>query len=109
MLDEDFGDITDIEAGHDFKIVKEMDGQWPKYDQSAPRPKSSPLGSKSEIATSMDTLHNIHELVKLEDYEDVKNAAALLTSTAVQGTVQGTSQNEAVNVPDNDYLNKLQS
>ena len=109
MLDEDFGDITDIEAGHDFKIVKEMDGQWPKYDQSAPRPKSSPLGSKSEIATNMDTLHNIHELVKLEDYEDVKNAAALLTSTAVQGTVQGTSQNEAVNVPDNDYLNKLQS
>jgi len=109
MLDEDFGDITDIEAGHDFKIVKEMEGQWPKYDQSAPRPKSSPLGSKSEIATSMDTLHNIHELVKLEDYEDVKNAAALLTSTAVQGTVQGTSQNEAVNVPDNDYLNKLQS
>ena len=109
MLDEDFGDITDAEAGHDFKIVKEMEGQWPKYDQSAPRPKSSPLGSKSEIATSMDTLHNIHELVKLEDYEDVKNAAALLTSTAVQGTVQGTSQNEAVNVPDNDYLNKLQS
>jgi hypothetical protein len=109
MLDEDFGDITDIEAGHDFKIVKEMDGQWPKYDQSAPRPKSSPLGNKSEIATSMDTLHNIHELVKLEDYEDVKNAAALLTSVAVQGTVQGTSQNEAVNVPDNDYLNKLQS
>ena len=109
MLDEDFGDITDAEAGHDFKIVKEMEGQWPKYDQSAPRPKSSPLGSKSEIATSMDTLHNIHELVKLEDYEDVKNAAALLTSVAVQGTVQGTSQNEAVNVPDNDYLKKLQS
>lgn len=109
MLDEDFGDITDIEAGHDFKIVKEMDGQWPKYDQSAPRPKSSPLGSKSEIAASMDTLHNIHELVKLEEYEDVKNAAAMLTSVAVQGTAQGTSQNEAVNVPDNDYLNKLQS
>jgi len=109
MLDEDFGDITDAEAGHDFKIVKEMEGQWPKYDQSAPRPKSSPLGTKSEIATSMDTLHNIHELVKLEDYEDVKNAAALLTSVAVQGTVQGTSQNEAVNVPDNDYLKKLQS
>lgn len=109
MLDEDFGDITDIEAGHDFKIVKEMDGQWPKYDQSAPRPKSSPLGSKSEIAASMDTLHNIHELVKLEEYEDVKNAAAMLTNVAVQGTAQGTSQNEAVNVPDNDYLNKLQS
>ena len=105
MLDEDFGDITDPEAGHDFKIVKEMEGQWPKYDQSAPRPKSSPLGSNAEISATMDTLHNIHELVKLEEYEDVKNAAALLTSVSVQGT----SPKEPTNVSDNDYLSKLQS
>ena len=41
MLDEDFGDITDLDNGHDFKIIKEMEGQWPKYDQSAPRPYGS--------------------------------------------------------------------
>ena len=105
MLDEDFGDITDPESGHDFKIVKEMDGQWPKYDQSAPRPKTSPLGTKAEIASTMDTLHNIHELVKLEEYEDVKQAAALLTGVAVQGT----SPQEPTNVSDNDYLSKLKS
>ena len=105
MLDEDFGDITDPEAGHDFKIVKEMEGQWPKYDQSAPRPKSSPLGSKAENASTMDSLHNIHELVKLEEYEDVKKAAAMLTSVAVQGT----SPQEPTNVSDTDYLSKLQS
>jgi len=105
MLDEDFGDITDPETGHDFKIVKEMEGQWPKYDQSAPRPKSSPLGSKAENASTMDSLHNIHELVKLEEYEDVKKAAAMLTGVAVQGT----SPQEATNVSDNDYLSKLQS
>jgi hypothetical protein len=106
MLDEDFGDITDVEAGHDFKIVKEMEGQWPKYDQSQPRPKSSPLGSKAEIASSMDSLHEIHDLVKLEDYEEVKKAAATLTNVAVQGT---SSQQEATDVSDNDYLSKLQS
>ena len=39
-----------------------MEGQWPKYDQSAPRPKSSELGSKSEIAAAMDSLHEIHDL-----------------------------------------------
>ena len=80
MLYEDFGDITDIEEGHDFKIVKEMDGQWPKYDQSQPRPKSSPLGSKSEVATIMDSLHEIHDLVKLEDYEEFKQVAESLIS-----------------------------
>jgi hypothetical protein len=106
MLDEDFGDITDVETGHDFKIVKEMEGQWPKYDQSQPRPKSSPMGSKAEIASSMDSLHEIHDLVKLEEYEEVKKAAATLTNVAVQGT---SSQQEATDVSDNDYLSKLQS
>lgn len=105
MLDEDFGDITDTENGHDFKIVKEMDGQWPKYDQSAPRPKSSPLGSKQEIASAMDQLHEIHDLVKLEDYEEVKNMANGLVGLDISG--ESSPQNEEV--ADNEYLKKLQS
>ncbi len=105
MLDEDFGDITDLESGHDFKIVKEMDGQWPKYDQSAPRPKSSELGSKAETAATMDSLHEIHDLVKLEDYEDVKKATDMLIGVAVQGTSTPEPTEE---VSDNDYLSKLQ-
>jgi len=105
MLDEDFGDITDPESGHDFKIVKEMDGQWPKYDQSAPRPKSSELGSASDVASVMDSLHEIHELVKLEDYDDVKKATDMLVGVAVQGTSTPEPSEE---VSDNDYLSKLQ-
>jgi len=106
MLDEDFGDITDLESGHDFKIVKIMEGQWPKYDQSSPRPKSSEAGSKAEVAAWMDSLHDIHALVKLEEYEDVKNAAmALLPSH------EGSSENptEAEDVEDEDYLQKMKS
>ena len=106
MLDEDFGDITDIEEGHDFKIVKEMDGQWPKYDQSQPRPKSSELGSKSEVASIMDSLHEIHDLVKLEEYEDVKNATDMLVGVSVQGTSPTKPSEE---VSDDDYLSKMQS
>ena len=64
-----------VASGHDFKIVKIMEGQWPKYDQSQPRPKSSEAGSKAEVAAWMDSLHDIHALVKLEEYEDVKTAA----------------------------------
>ena len=106
MLDEDFGAITDVANGHDFKIVKEMDGQWPKYDQSAHRPKSSELGSASEIASVMDSLHNVHELVKLEDYEEVKKATDMLIGVSVQGTSTPEPSEE---VSDNDYLSKLQS
>ena len=105
MLDEDFGDITDLETGHDFKIIKVMEGQWPKYDQSSPRPKSSEAGSKAEVAAWMDSLHDIHALVKLEDYEDVKK-----TMQDLLPSHEGSSENptEAEDVEDGDYLNKMQ-
>jgi len=106
MLDEDFGDITDLEKGHDFKIIKVMEGQWPKYDQSQPRPKSSEAGSKADVAAWMDSLHDIHALVKLEDYEDVKKSAQELTPSH-EGSASNPS--EAEDVEDEDYLNKMQS
>ena len=105
MLDEDFGDITDPENGHDFKIVKEMEDKWPKYDQSAPRPKSSPLGSKAFVASVMDSLHNIHDLVKLEDYDDMKKAVSMLTGVDIKDS----RTDESEEVSDGDYLSKLQS
>ena len=93
MLDEDFGDITDLQDGFDFKIIKTMEGQWPKYDQSQPRPKSEPTGSDAEIAAYMDSLHDVHGLVKLEDYDDVKTAA----------------MNVVAENSDSNLLNRLQS
>jgi hypothetical protein len=106
MLDEDFGDITDVASGHDFKIVKTMEGQWPKYDQSQPRPKSSEAGSKAEVAAWMDSLHDIHALVKKEEYEDVKTAAIGLLPSH-EGSMQNPTPVEAVK--DDDYLQKMQS
>jgi hypothetical protein len=105
MLDEDFGDITDLADGHDFKIIKEMEGQWPKYDQSAPRPKSSPAGSKAEVASAMDSLHDIHSLVKLEDYEEYKKVVAALTGLPELSNPNSPDED----VSDGDYLSKLQS
>jgi len=106
MLDEDFGDITDLTSGHDFKIVKIMEGQWPKYDQSQPRPKSSEAGSKAEVAAWMDSLHDIHALVKLEDYEEVRGAAQGLLPSH-EGSMDNPQQSE--DVADEDYLTKMQT
>ena len=104
LLDEDFGDITDLENGYDFKIVKIMDGQWPKYDQSAPRPKQTPAGTKKEIATFMDSLHDTQALVKLEDYDDLKLVAQNLLPSP-SGSMSMPESTEQVG--DDDYLEKM--
>ena len=72
FFDEDFGDITDMKEGWDFKIVKDTQGQWPNYDKSAPKPKQSSAGSDKECAVWMDELHDIHGLVKVASYDDLK-------------------------------------
>ena len=113
MLDEDFGDITDLDAGHDFKIIKTMEGQWPKYDQSQPRPKSEPAGSKGEVASWMESLHDIHALVPLEEYEDFKRVAESLgvgspvSSRSDRAAEQKQSQDPGTS--SEDYLSRLQS
>lgn len=107
ILDPDIGDITDVQNGFDFKIIKTMVGEWPKYDQSAPRPKSTPLGSKADIAAFLEQKHDIWGLVRLEDYEEVKNLAQTLEATGkVEAFTRKESENEEVS--DDDYLKKLQ-
>jgi len=109
MVDPDYGDITDPEGGHDFKIVKIMEGQWPKYDQSAPRPKSTPAGSGKEVAEWMESLHDIQSLVKLEDYEELKQIAESINPfAAVERSVDEVHRSET-EVGDEDYMEKLQS
>jgi len=79
FFDEDYGDITDVNVGHDFKIVKDKSGQWPDYSKSAPKPKQSPLGSDKETAEYMDTLHDVHGLIKVASYEDLKKLVMEIT------------------------------
>ena len=109
ILDEDFGDITDLENGHDFKIIMYKEGQWPKYDQSQPRPKSEPAGSSAEVAAWMEQLHEIQSLVKLEDYEELKTVSE---SLAVEGTLGAAKQRTDVAsnaATDDEYLNRLKA
>ena len=106
ILDEDYGDVTDMDEGHDFKLNKVMEGQWPKYDQSAFRPKATAAGTKKQMSEWMDELHDVHSLVKLEDYDTFKQVA----DTLLIG--KGTPERDPVDSPstevsDDDYLNRL--
>jgi len=107
ILDEDYGDITDLKNGHDFKIIKVMEGQFPKYDQSQARPKPSEAGSKAEMAEWMDTLHDVHGLVKLEEYDDVLAVSEEITPPSMRPRVL--TETPGKEGSDDEFLNKMQS
>jgi hypothetical protein len=108
MMDPDYGDITDVKNGYDFKIVKEMEGGFPKYDQSSPRPKPTPAGTGQEIAKFMESLHDIHSLVKLEDYEDMrKSAEILLSEIGITTHTPKVMTSPSDGDDEGDYLSKL--
>jgi len=112
FFDEDFGDITDLKTGNDFKINKDKSGQWPNYDKSAPKPSKNAAGSDSEIATWMDELHDIHGLIKVASYEDLKKLAMQITGDDVVEEVRrvesGTdSKSSGESEGEEDYLAHL--
>jgi len=110
FFDEDYGDITNLEEGWDFKVVKDTQGQWPNYDKSAPKPKQSAAGTKKEQAEWMDELHDIHGLVKVADYDELKKMSMemeSLVSGRPTGNVEGTSQTD--DSSDEDYIAHLKN
>ena len=108
FFDEDYGDITDLEEGWDFKINKDTQGQWPNYDKSAPKPKQSKAGTKSEIATWMDELHDIHGLIKVASYEDLKSFAVEIEGV-VMNRPSGNGTPATASGSDEDYISHLKS
>jgi hypothetical protein len=102
FFDEDFGDITSTESGHDFKIVKDNQGQWPNYDKSSPKPKKTSAGSDQEIAQWLDELHDIKGLVRVASYEDLKKMAL-----SIAGGEDTPTPNTSTDEEDGDYLSHL--
>lgn len=110
FFDEDYGDITNLTEGWDFKVVKDTQGQWPNYDKSAPKPKQSSAGSDKQIAEWMDELHDIHGLVKLPEYDELKNLAmemeGLVTGRPTGNVSAAESSDDG---SDEDYIAHLKS
>tara|TARA_R110000765_G_scaffold25706_3_gene63155 strand:+ start:612 stop:1376 length:765 start_codon:yes stop_codon:yes gene_type:complete len=114
FFDDDYGDITDLEKGFDFKIVKDINGAFPNYDKSAPKPRPSEAGSGAEIAAWMDSLHDIKNLVKIAEYDELKQMAMTYELTAQgmgsAGAVQGISKSSgSPEKADDDYLSHLKN
>lgn len=74
MLDPDYGDITDVYEGHDIKVTctKQAGRQWAMTDVM-PRPKSTPLGTKSEIKNWQDNIPELDDLYQLKSYDQLEN------------------------------------
>tara|TARA_Y100000034_G_C6827447_1_gene373196 strand:+ start:170 stop:922 length:753 start_codon:yes stop_codon:yes gene_type:complete len=111
MLDADYGDISDLQEGHDFKVIKNTEGQWPNYDNSVPRPRPEPAGSDVEVATWMDSLHDIQALVRFEDYEEVKEVAQSIMPNLSFGTPteRTATPSETDTITDAEYAEKLEA
>ena len=107
FFDEDFGDITDLKEGWDFKIVKDTQGQWPNYDKSAPKPKPSSAGSDKENATYMEELHDIHGLVKVADYDELKSMMTELVAANTPAQNNLGTDYQAPKADDEDYMSHL--
>lgn len=74
-LDEpELGDVTNIESGRDFKIIKRLrkSGQdsYPNYDESKFM-QPSPLGTNKQVANWLENLHDLQSLRQLKTTEEL--------------------------------------
>lgn len=75
MMDEDYGDITDLKTGTDLKIkcTKSPGQQWAKTEVLPVR-KSSALSSDSKQAKEwVDGIPDTNNIFKLKSYEELSN------------------------------------
>jgi hypothetical protein len=95
FFDDEYGDLTDVDNGYDFQLVKE-DGDmgFPNYKKSKPKKTASPLFEDAEDID--EVLQNLKDLDKEIDYKSAKELAEILeefldTRKATQGLVNGAS------------------
>ncbi len=74
MLDPDYGDITDVNEGHDVKVLstKAPGMKWATTDVR-PRPKSTPLGSAGDVKNWTSAIPNLDDFYQLESYEKLES------------------------------------
>lgn len=67
------GDVTDIKAGRDFKIIKKMKsgpkGTWPEYEAKFQDP--SILGDRDQVEQWLGNMHDLSQLRKLISAEEM--------------------------------------
>jgi hypothetical protein len=76
MLNEDFGDITDPQKGHDIKVffrtAEEAKKQFPETTIQV-RPQQTPLATDAAVVKKIgETMKDITELYRLASYDELK-------------------------------------
>ncbi len=74
MLDEDYGDITDIKSGRDIKVIctKQPGRQW-AMTEVRPRGKSTPLTSdKSQAKEWLNNIPNLDDMYETKSYDELE-------------------------------------
>ena len=74
MLDEDYGDITDIETGRDIRVtVSKTPGKQYATTEVRPRGKDSPLCEKDSTTKEwMDNIPDVNDLFELKSYDELE-------------------------------------
>ncbi len=75
MMDEDYGDITDLKNGTDIKVkcTKPPGQQWAKTEV-LPKRKSSPVSKDTKQAKEWVTnIPNINDIFQLKSYDELSN------------------------------------
>lgn len=108
MLDEDYGDITDVSEGRDVKVIctKTPGRQW-ATTEVRPRGKQSKLSnSNDQITEWTNNIPNLDDMYTLRTYEELEkivndwlngddfDSSTTTTTTSTTGTERGTGTNQ---------------
>lgn len=76
FFDPDYGDLTDVEEGYDFVIVKEQgDLGFPNYKKSKPRKNGSPLFEDDDsIEEVLKNIISLRDEVEYKEYDELKES-----------------------------------
>ena len=74
MLDEDYGDITDVESGRDIRITcTKAPGKQYATTEVRPRGKDSPLAENATQAKEwLDSIPDVNDMYELKSYEELE-------------------------------------
>jgi gp32 DNA binding protein like len=94
--DPDNTTVLSLKKGNDFVLELGKSGEFNNYDQSTFRIKKTPAGNDREIRAWMESMHDIHALIKIGDYDDGKKIvdALRISVDGVRGPQKNSSDDD---------------
>lgn len=93
MLDEDYGDITDIKRGRDLKItVTQAPGKQYADTKVTPRGSSSPLGTPAQVEQWLKNIPNIDDYETILTAEEIERRVNIWLKGDSEDSSTGTSR-----------------